>query len=270
MHGYVIALDQGTTSSRAIIFDREGNIVVQAQYPFEQHYPQLGWVEHDPMDILHTQLHALGAAFERSGLSAVDILGIGITNQRETAIVWDKATGEPVYNAIVWQCRRTAPIIQRLTEDGLTDEIRRVTGLVPDPYFSGTKIQWILDNVPGARARAERGELLFGTVDSWLVWNLTGKHVTDFSNASRTMLFDIERLAWDEGLCAALRVPMCMLPQPMPNSADFGRIKAGIPGLEQLAGLSAALRATSRRRCWARAASAQARRKIHTAPAALP
>ena len=237
MNGYVIALDQGTTSSRAIIFDREGNIVSQAQYPFEQHYPRPGWVEHDPMDILATQYHALGAAFERSGLSAADIVGIGITNQRETAIVWDRETGEPVYNAIVWQCRRTAPIIQRLVADGMGDEIRRITGLVPDPYFSGTKIQWILDNVPGARARAEQGKLLFGTVDCWLIWNLTGRHVTDYSNASRTMLFDIGRLQWDDGLCRALNVPMSMLPYAMPNSIEFGRVKRGIRGLEQMEGV---------------------------------
>lgn len=237
MNGYVIALDQGTTSSRAIIFDREGNIVSQAQYPFEQHYPEPGWVEHDPMDILNTQIHALGAAFERSGLSAADIVGIGITNQRETTLVWDRETGEPVYNAIVWQCRRTAPIVQQLLDDGLEKRIRRTTGLVPDPYFSGTKIKWILDSVPGARARAEQGRLLFGTVDSWLIWNLTGRHVTDYSNASRTMLFDIEALQWDEDLCRALDVPMTMLPTVMPNSIEFGRIKKGMPGLEQLEGI---------------------------------
>ena len=237
MNGYVIALDQGTTSSRAIIFDREGSIVAQAQYPFEQHYPQPGWVEHDPMDILNTQIHALGAAFERSGLAAADIAGIGVTNQRETAIVWDRQTGQPVYNAIVWQCRRTAPIVQRLVDDGLADQIRRTTGLVPDPYFSGTKIKWILDNVPGARARAEQGQLLFGTVDSWLIWNLTGKHVTDYANASRTMLFDIGALRWDEDLCRALDVPMTVLPAAMPNAIEFGRVKRGIPGLEQLEGI---------------------------------
>lgn len=237
MEGYVIALDQGTTSSRAIIFDRAGNIISQAQYPFEQHYPKPGWVEHDPMDIIHTQFHAMGAAFERSGVSAADIAGIGITNQRETALVWDRETGEPVYNAIVWQCRRTAPLIKQMVDDGMTDQIRRTTGLVPDPYFSGTKIKWILDNVPGVRARAERGRLLFGTVDSWLIWNLTGRHVTDPSNASRTMLFDIDRLCWDEDMCRALGIPMSMLPEVLPNAGEFGRIKRGIPGLEQLEGI---------------------------------
>ena len=237
MNGYVIALDQGTTSSRAIIFDRAGNIVSQAQYPFEQHYPKPGWVEHDPRDIVGTQFHALGAAFERSGLSGADIEGIGITNQRETAIVWDRQTGQPVYNAIVWQCRRTAPTIRRLVDMGMKDQILRTTGLVPDPYFSGTKIKWILDNVPGARARAEQGQLLFGTVDTWLIWNLTGAHVTDPSNASRTMLFDIDHMRWDEDLCKVLDIPMSMLPQVMPNSGEFGRIRKGIPGLEQLEGI---------------------------------
>ena len=221
MQGYVIALDQGTTSSRAIIFDREGSIVSQAQYPFEQHYPKPGWVEHDPMDIVNTQFHALGAAFEKSGLSAADVAAIGITNQRETTIVWDKETGKPVYNAIVWQCRRTAPTIRQLLADGMREQILRTTGLVPDPYFSGTKIKWILDNVPGARERAEQGKLIFGTVDTWLIWNLTGEHVTDPSNASRTMLFDIDRLTWDEDMCRALGVPMVMLPRVVPNSGKF-------------------------------------------------
>ncbi|MCD8323219.1 MAG: glycerol kinase GlpK [Oscillospiraceae bacterium] len=237
MNGYVIALDQGTTTSRAIIFDAKGSIVALEQYPFPQLYPHPGWVEHDPRDILSTQLHALGAAFERSGLSRADIAAIGITNQRETTIVWDRKTGEPVYNAIVWQCRRTAPICQKLEEDGMAEHIRRVTGLVPDPYFSGTKLKWILDNVPGVRKRAEAGELLFGTVDTWLIWNLTGQHMTDYSNASRTMLFDIHRLCWDEELCRALDIPMGMLPQPVPNSFCFGSVRENIPGLEKLAGI---------------------------------
>ena len=237
MNGYVIALDQGTTSSRAIIFDQQGNIVSQAQYPFTQYYPSQGKVEHDPMEILQSQFHALGAAFERSGLSAADILGIGITNQRETTIIWDRHTGEPVYNAIVWQCRRTAYLVQQMIADGLTDDIRRITGLVPDPYFSGTKIEWILNNVPGVRARAYRGDLMFGTVDSWLIWNLTGRHVTDYSNASRTMLFDIHRLQWDPGLCDIMDVPMSMLPHPMPNAVEYGRVRRGIPGLEKLEGV---------------------------------
>ena len=199
MNGYIMALDQGTTSSRSIIFDKGGNIVSLAQYPFAQIYPKPGWVEHDPMVILDSQLHAMSEAFEKSGLSPTDIAGIGITNQRETTIVWDKNTGKPVYNAIVWQCRRTAAICDELTADGMAAYVRDKTGLLIDAYFSGTKIKWILDNVPGARERAERGELLFGTVDSWLIWNLTGgkAHVSDYSNCSRTMLFDIDTLCWD-------------------------------------------------------------------------
>ena len=237
MNGYVIALDQGTTTSRAIIFDSHGNIVSMAQYPFPQHYPKPGWVEHDPMEILETQLHALGAAFEKSGLSPTDIAGIGITNQRETTVVWEKATGRPVYNAIVWQCRRTAAISDQLIRDGMTDYIRKTTGLVPDPYFSATKIKWILDTVPGARSRAEKGELLFGTVDSWLIWNLTGNHVTDVSNASRTMLFDIDKLVWDDVMCRRLGIPRQMLPQAVSNSEVYGYVIAGIPGIQLLQGV---------------------------------
>lgn len=237
MNGYVIALDQGTTTSRAIIFDTAGNIVSMAQYPFQQHYPHPGWVEHDPMDILASQLHALGAAFEKSGLSPTDIAGIGITNQRETTIVWEKSTGKPIYNAIVWQCRRTADISDQLIRDGMTEYIRKTTGLLPDPYFSATKIKWILDNIPGARTKAECGELLFGTVDTWLIWNLTGKHVTDVSNASRTMLFDIDRLSWDPVLCRRLGIPMQMLPQVASNSEVYGYIVAGIPGIQILEGI---------------------------------
>lgn len=237
MNGYVISLDQGTTTSRAIIFDTTGNSVSMAQYPFTQHYPKPGWVEHDPMDILTSQLHALGAAFEKSGLSPTDIAGIGITNQRETTIVWEKDTGKPVYNAIVWQCRRTADISDQLVLDGMTDYIRKTTGLLPDPYFSATKIKWILDNIPGARARAERGELLFGTVDTWLIWNLTGKHVTDVSNASRTMLFDIDRLVWDSTMCRRLGIPMQMLPRVVSNSEIYGYVISGIPGIQILEGV---------------------------------
>lgn len=237
MNGYVIALDQGTTTSRAIIFDAAGNIVSMAQYPFRQLYPHPGWVEHDPMEILSTQFLALGAAFEKSGLSPTDIAGIGITNQRETTIVWEKSSGKPIYNAIVWQCRRTADISDGLVRDGMTEYIRKTTGLLPDPYFSATKIKWILDNIPGARARAERGELLFGTVDCWLIWNLTGKHVTDVSNASRTMLFDIDRLQWDGALCRRLGIPMQILPQFVSNSEIYGHIVSGIPGLQLLEGI---------------------------------
>lgn len=237
MSGFVMALDQGTTTSRAVIFDEQGRVVSLGQYPFKQRYPKPGWVEHDPMDILHTQLHAMGAAFEKSGLSPTDIAGIGVTNQRETTIVWDRHTGEPVYNAIVWQCRRTAPICKQLEQDGIEPYIRQKTGLLLDPYFSGTKLKWILDNIPGVRTRAERGELLFGTVDSWLIWNLTGAHVTDCANASRTMLFDIEMLAWDELLCRKLGIPMGMLPRPVSNSEVYGTVRPGIPGLELLAGV---------------------------------
>ncbi len=238
MNDYVIALDQGTTSSRAIIFDKQGEIVTAAQYPFPQIYPKPGWVEHDPMVILSSQLRAMGEAFEKSGLSPTDIAAIGITNQRETTIVWDKISGKPVYNAIVWQCRRTAGICDKLASDGLGAYIRDKTGLLIDAYFSGTKIKWILDNVPGARERAERGQLLFGTVDTWLIWNLTkGKvHVTDYANASRTMLFDIDKLCWDENLCRHLGIPMCMLPKPVPNSMNFGQVAHGLPGITALGG----------------------------------
>ena len=239
MNGYVVALDQGTTSSRAIVFDAKGVPVTIAQYPFPQIYPKPGWVEHDPMVILETQLRALAEAFEKSELSPTDIAGIGITNQRETTIVWDKATGKPVYNAIVWQCRRTATICDKLAAEGLGDYVRDKTGLLIDAYFSGTKIKWILDNVEGAREKAERGELLFGNVDSWLIWNLTGgkAHVSDYSNCSRTMLFDINTLEWDKTLCDRLGIPMSMLPTPVPSSMIYGRVASGITGLEMLAGI---------------------------------
>lgn len=239
MNGYVIALDQGTTSSRAIIFDAKGAPVTIAQYPFPQIYPEPGWVEHDPMVILETQLRALAEAFEKSGLSPTDIAGIGITNQRETTIVWDKNTGKPVYNAIVWQCRRTASICDELKASGIGEYVREKTGLLIDAYFSGTKIKWILDNVDGARERAERGELLFGNVDSWLIWNLTGgkAHVSDYSNCSRTMIFDIDELKWDETLCEKLGIPMSMLPTPVPSSMIYGTVAPGLTGLETLAGI---------------------------------
>ena len=240
MRDYIIALDQGTTSSRAIIFDKQGAIVSQGQYPLPQHYPQPGWVEHDPMDILRTQLMALASAWEKAGLSPGQVAAIGVTNQRETAIVWEKATGKPVMNAIVWQCRRTAEECERLEKAGIGDYIRQKTGLLIDAYFTGTKISWILDHVPGARARAENGELLCGTVDSWLIWNLTGEHVSDYSNCSRTMLFDIDKLCWDEELCRALRVPMCMLPRPVSNSEIYGNIRPGIRGIEALEGIPVA------------------------------
>ena len=238
MNGYVIALDQGTTSSRAIIFDSNGIPVSIGQYPFPQIFPKPGWVEHDPMVILDTQLRAMAEAFEKSELSPTDIAGIGITNQRETTIVWDKNTGKPVYNAIVWQCRRTAQMCEELEKAGIGDYVQEKTGLLIDAYFSGTKIKWILDNVPGARERAERGELLFGNVDSWLIWNLTGgkAHVSDYSNCSRTMIFDINELKWDEKLCKALDIPVSMLPTPVPSSMIYGNVAAGISGIEILAG----------------------------------
>jgi len=231
MASYILALDQGTTSSRAIVFDRAGQIAAKAQHPFPQIYPQAGWVEHDPMTIWDTERLAAAEAIRE--LPEGSIAGIGVTNQRETTIVWDKATGQPVYNAIVWQCRRTAELCEELKRQGLEERIVSTTGLLIDAYFSGTKIRWILDNVPGARQRAERGELLFGTVETWLIWKLTGQHVTDYSNASRTMLFDIHRLCWD----AELQIPACMLPRPVENSAVYGTVQPGIPGLETLAGV---------------------------------
>ena len=239
MSQHVIALDQGTTSSRAIIFDANGKIASLSQHPFVQIYPQPGWVEHDPMTILYTQLESLSEAFRASGLSAADIAAVGITNQRETTIVWEKETGRPVYNAIVWQCRRTAPLCEKLRREGWEEKIREKTGLLIDAYFSGTKLRWILDNVPGARERAERGELLFGTVETWLIWRLTGgaAHVTDYSNASRTMLFNIHTLTWDEELCRLLGIPMCLLPRPVSNSEIYGTVVPGIEGLEALAGI---------------------------------
>ena len=237
MKGYVIALDQGTTSSRAIVFDRAGQIVSIAQYDYPQIYPRPGWVEHDPADILGTQIRALSEAFEKSGVAAEDIAAIGVTNQRETSLVWDRTTGKPVYNAIVWQCRRTAEFCEELKRRGLEERIQSATGLLIDAYFSATKIRWVLDNVPGAREKADRGDLLFGTVETWLIWQLTGSHVTDYSNASRTMLFDIHRLCWDAELCELLEIPMSILPLPVANSQVYGLVKKGIPGLEKLAGV---------------------------------
>ena len=239
METYVVALDQGTTSSRAILFNRAGEIVSRAQYPFRQIYPQPGWVEHDPMEIWATEKRALAEAVDTAHIDPKQIAAVGITNQRETTILWDKATGRPVYNAIVWQCRRTAAICDQVKERGLSEAVTEKTGLLIDAYFSGTKIKWILDNVPGVRERAEKGELCAGTVDSWLIWNLTGGkvHVTDYSNASRTMLFNIHTLRWDQELCAALGIPMGLLPEPRSNSEVYGTVAADIPGLEYLAGI---------------------------------
>lgn len=224
MKKYIMAFDQGTTSSRAILFDKNGNTVGVSQKEFKQIYPEAGWVEHDPMEIWGTQSGVAGELLEMSGIRANEIAAIGITNQRETTVVWNKNTGKPVYNAIVWQCRRTASICDRLKEEGWEDKIREKTGLVIDAYFSATKIKWILDNVEGARESAEKGELLFGTIDTWIIWNLTrGKvHATDYSNASRTMMYNINNLEWDEEILEKLGIPKSMLPEVKDSSGSFG------------------------------------------------
>lgn len=234
MSKYIMALDQGTTSSRCILFDKQGTICSMAQKEFTQIYPKPGWVEHNPMEIWSSQLAVVIEAMAKVGAAPSDISGIGITNQRETAIVWDKNTGEPVYNAIVWQCRRTAEKIDELVDKGYGELIKERTGLIPDAYFSGTKIAWILDNVPGAREKAEKGQLLFGTVDSWLIYHLTkGKvHVTDYTNASRTMIFDIHKLCWDKELLEILNIPENMLPAVKPSSCIYGYTDASVLGGE--------------------------------------
>ena len=233
---YIMSLDQGTTSSRCILFDHAGNICATAQREFRQYFPKPGWVEHDAVEIWRTTLEVAKNAMEKLNVQAEDIAAIGITNQRETTVVWDKETGEPVCNAIVWQCRRTSDIIDDLVERGYSDMIREKTGLVPDAYFSGSKIKWILDNVPGVRERAEKGELLFGTIDTWLIWNLTGGkvHVTDYTNASRTMLFNIHDLCWDEELLALLDIPKCILPEVKPSSHVYGKTEYSLLGGEIL------------------------------------
>ena len=233
MKQYVIALDQGTTSSRCILFDREQNIVGVAQREFTQIYPKPGWVEQDPMEIWSSQSSVLTEVLAQTGIAPTEVAAIGITNQRETTIVWDKATGRPIYNAIVWQCRRTASLCEELKAEGaFSNYIKEHTGLLIDAYFSATKLKWILDHVEGARERARAGELLFGTVDSWLVWKLTGgkAHVTDYTNASRTMLFDIQNLCWDEEICRRLDIPMEMLPQVCSSSQVYGF--ANLQGVE--------------------------------------
>ena len=224
MANYILALDQGTTSSRAILFDRDQNILGVAQKEFTQLYPKEGWVEHDPMEIWSSQYGVMMEVIAQSGVEPADIAAIGITNQRETTILWDKETGRPIYNAIVWQCRRTADIVDKLLADGLGDHIRQATGLIPDAYFSATKIKWILDRVEGAREKARRGEILFGTVDCWLLWKLTGGavHATDVTNASRTMLYDIKKLDWDDTLLEALDIPRAMLPKVCSSSEIYG------------------------------------------------
>ena len=229
---YVMALDAGTTSNRCILFEKDGTISSIAQKEFTQYFPQPGWVEHDADEIWSTQLGVAVEAMSKIGASAEDIAAIGITNQRETTIVWDKTTGEPVCPAIVWQCRRTAEFCDELKAQGYTDTIRKKTGLIIDAYFSATKIRWILDHVEGAREKAEAGELLFGTVETWLIWKLTkGKvHVTDYSNAARTMLFNINTLEWDQEILDLLKIPRSMLPQPMPSSCVYGETAASFFG----------------------------------------
>ena len=224
MAKYVMALDAGTTSNRCILFNEKGEMCSVAQKEFTQYFPKPGWVEHNANEIWSSQLSVAVEAMAQIGANAEDIAAIGITNQRETTIVWDKVTGEPVYNAIVWQCRRTSEYCDSLKEKGLTDKFREKTGLVIDAYFSGTKLKWILDNVPGVRERAEKGELLFGTVETWLIWKLTkgAVHVTDYSNASRTMLFNINTLQWDDEILAELNIPKCMLPEAKPSSCVYG------------------------------------------------
>ena len=237
MDTYIAALDQGTTSSRAILFNQAGEIAARAQYPFRQIYPQPGWVEHDPMEIWASERRALAEI--TSHIDPRQVAAIGITNQRETTILWDRRTGEPIHNAIVWQCRRTAPFCDGLKAQGLGETIAEKTGLLIDAYFSASKIRWLLDNVPSARERAERGELCFGTVDSWLIWQLSGGavHVTDYSNASRTMLFNIHTLRWDEELCEIFGIPRSILPRPVGNSEVYGLVARDLPELEGLAGI---------------------------------
>ena len=242
---YLLALDEGTTSARTILFDKDMNKITTAQQEFSQIYPQPGWVEHDPMEIYATQYASMIECIAKSGIDPLEIAGIGITNQRETTIVWEKATGKPIYNAIVWQCRRTSEICGAIEATGVSETIRSATGLKLDAYFSATKIKWILDNVEGAREKAERGELLFGTVDTWLLWKLTegAVHVTDRTNASRTMLYNINTLQWDEELCKIFDVPMNMLPEVRSSSEVYGYVRmigakvpiSGIAGDQQAA-----------------------------------
>ena len=245
MKKYILTLDEGTTSARAVLFDKGGNAVSAAQREFKQIYPQPGFVEHDPVEIFSVQYAAVTEAITAIGASAEEIAAVGVTNQRETTIIWDKNTGEPIYNAIVWQCRRTSEMCDRLRADGLEEYIRKTTGLRIDAYFSATKIKWILDNVPGARDRAENGELLFGTVDTWLIWKLSGGkiHVTDRTNAARTMLYDIHALKWDKKLLEILQIPACILPEVRPSSEIYGNVNilgaeipvSGIAGDQQAA-----------------------------------
>ncbi|WP_425040754.1 glycerol kinase GlpK [Primorskyibacter sp. S187A] len=231
---YILAIDQGTTSSRAILFDDKMRVAAMAQEEFTQHYPDSGWVEHDCMDLWSTTAATCRAAMEKAGLKASDIAGIGITNQRETTLVWDRKTGKPIHNAIVWQDRRTSDLCQTLKAEGYEPQVTEKTGLLLDPYFSGTKVAWLLDNVEGARARAEAGELIFGTVDSWIIWHLTGgtTHVTDATNAARTLLYDIRQGRWSSTMCKMLGIPMSMLPEVKDCAADFGETRADLFGAQ--------------------------------------
>lgn len=241
MAKYILALDQGTTSSRAILFDKKGAIAGVSQKEFTQYFPKAGWVEHDPMEIWSSQLEVAQDVLKKNGVSAKDIAAIGITNQRETTVVWDRKTGKPIYNAIVWQDRRTASICDKLKADGYEKDIRNRTGLVVDAYFSGTKVKWILDNVKGARKQAEKGELAFGTVDTWLIWNLTKgqTHVTDYSNASRTLMYNITELKWDKKLLKALDVPASVLPEVKDSSSIYGKTDKSLFGGEiSIAGIA--------------------------------
>lgn len=224
MKKYIMAMDEGTTSARCVIYDKQGNTISSAQREFPQYFPKEGWVEHDATEIWATQISVAQEAMLKHNLNYRDIVALGITNQRETTVVWDKVTGKPIYNAIVWQCRRTSDYAEALKKEGYEEMIRRKTGLIIDAYFSGTKIKWILDHVDGARERAERGELLFGTIESWLIWKMTGGevHVTDYSNAARTMLFNIHTLDWDDEILALLDIPKCMLPKPVECSGHYG------------------------------------------------
>lgn len=224
MKKYIMAMDEGTTSARCVIYDKQGNTISSAQREFPQYFPKEGWVEHDATEIWATQISVAQEAMLKHNLNYRDIVALGITNQRETTVVWDKVTGKPIYNAIVWQCRRTSDYAEALKKQGYEEMIRRKTGLIIDAYFSGTKIKWILDHVDGARERAERGELLFGTIESWLIWKMTGGevHVTDYSNAARTMLFNIHTLDWDDEILALLDIPKCMLPKPVECSGHYG------------------------------------------------
>ena len=238
MTTYLLALDQGTSSSRSIVFDAQGRLVASAQLELPQIYPRPGWVEHDPQEIWRTQLSTAREALTKAGLTARDIRAVGITNQRETTVVWNRKTGAPIHHAIVWQDRRAEPICAALREAGMADTIQQKTGLLIDAYFSGSKLQWLLDHVPGARSAAEAGDLAFGTVDCWLIWQLTGgasgtgRHVTDVSNASRTMLFNVHTNQWDDELLAALRIPRSLLPEVLPSAADFGKTAAEVLGGE--------------------------------------